>query len=81
MREYVVGKLEDKRGYALNAYARAIVCMISLVISFDDEKTYLQPFVPALNFSVIERHKTEKQLSEEGSPFPSPGRSLSESRK
>merc|ERR1711997_870841 len=26
---------------------------------------------------VIERHKTEKQLSEEGSPFPSLGRSLS----
>ena len=50
MREYVVGKLEDKRGYASNTYVRAIVCMISLVIFLGDEKTYLQPFILALNF-------------------------------
>ena len=49
-----------------------------------NEETYLQPFFSSalwLLFSVIERHKTEKQLSEEGSPFPSPGRSLSKCRK
>ena len=70
--------------YASDMYVRAILCMMISLVMFlgGDEKTYLQPFIQALNnfSSVIERHKTEKQLSEEGSPFPSPGRSLSECR-
>ena len=87
---FVVRKLEDKRGYA-SSYVREGNCvhMISLVMlhvvpSSIMRKPIFSLFLISalwLLFSVIERHKTEKQLSEEGSPFPSPGRSLSKCRK